>query len=204
MLRHLRRNGLRTSTFWYCTALENFEGIKNRLLARIVSLAKQGEYIVIGHSLGGVLLRDSLAALPNDAKQPRHLFLLASPVYPSRLAIKFQNNFLYRILTGDCGQLLGSTTRMAAIAPVKLPTTAIIGSRGFPWQSDLFANEINDGVVSLSEVTANWLQERKHVHTVHTLLPANRQVAEIIAGKIVTLSCCRLRDSCPVGENQKR
>jgi pimeloyl-ACP methyl ester carboxylesterase len=184
LLWHLKRRGLSTSTFWYSTAFENFEAIKARLVARLIALARQGDYVVIGHSLGGVLLREAIASLPQGTLRPKRLFFLATPVSASNLARRFRNNLVYRALTGDCGQLLGSDSRMTALSPVSVPTTAIVGTRGLPWKPDPFRGESNDGVVSLSEVSADWIHDRVQIHIVHTLLPASRMVAEAILGRL--------------------
>ena len=63
--------------------------------------------MVVGHSLGGVLLRAALNSLPPAVRRPRHLFLLGSPVQPSRFAQKLGANPVYRGLAGDCGHRLG-------------------------------------------------------------------------------------------------
>jgi uncharacterized protein YbbK (DUF523 family) len=184
LLWQLKRGGMTTHTFGYLAALESFARIRQRLTSRIARLATQGDYVLIGHSLGGVLLRAALAALPTGVRKPRHIFLLASPVKPSRLAQKFGANPVFRAITGDCGQLLGSGRRMRAIAATAIPTTAIVGVRGLPFMTWPFADEVNDGIVSLSEVSAEWLKDQVPVVATHSLLPYSRQVGEIILDKI--------------------
>lgn len=130
MLRHLRREGLSTSTFGYVVSVEDFPQIRDRLVARISALAAQGDYVLVGHSLGGVLLRAALNVLPGAVAAPRHLFLLGSPVKAARLAGRLQGNPIYRRITGDCGQLLASNDRMDHIGPVAIVTTSIVGTRG--------------------------------------------------------------------------
>lgn len=176
----LKWAGLSTSTFGYSTALETFPGIRGRLVARLSSLAAHGDYAVVGHSLGGVLLRAAINGLPPGVRRPRYLFLLGSPVHPARLAKRLRANRLYRLMTGDCGQLLGSGSRMAAIGPVGLPTLAVVGVRGLSWKAGPFSGELNDGVVALSEVSAPWLDDRIEVDVVHTLLPSSKRVGDII------------------------
>ena len=184
LLLQLRRGGLRASTFGYSVALEAFPEIRERLVARISRLADKGDYVVVGHSLGGVLLRAALNSLPPAVQPPRHLFLLGSPVQPSRFAQKLGANPVYRGLAGDCGQLLGSTARMGEIGPMAVPTTAIVGRRGLPWPAAVFAGEANDGVVSVSEASAEWIRDQVLVDCVHTLLPSNRRVGEIILERL--------------------
>ncbi|MES2257792.1 MAG: alpha/beta fold hydrolase [Pseudomonadota bacterium] len=180
MLRRLRRAGLKTGTFGYSAALENFDAIVARLRRRLSSLAASGDYVVIGHSLGGVLLRAALNTLPKDVALPRHAYLLGSPLKESRLATRLKGNLLFRFFAGDCGQLLGSPARMGAIGPLSIPTTGVIGVRGMQARFGPFGDEANDGIVSVSEVVAPWLSNRIQIHVVHTLLPSSGLVAKIV------------------------
>lgn len=183
-LTRFRRARLAVCTFGYVVTLEDFDAIVRRLTRRLSTLAAQGEYVVVGHSLGGVLLRAAIMALPKDVARPKHLFLLGSPVYPSRLAKRLAGNTLFRILARDCGNLLGSDVRMAGIAPVQVPTTAIIGVAGMALMRAHFGEEANDGVVAQGECEPHWSHELLQVPVTHTFLPASRRVAELILERI--------------------
>lgn len=186
LLWQLKRAGLTTSAFGYVVSLEDFESIRTRLVAKIRLIAAQGDYVLIGHSLGGVLLRAAVNSLPQETRRARRMFLLGSPLATPRLGQRFYGHPLYRLLTHDCGQLLGSATRMAEIGPVDIPTTSIAGTRG-PWgKRGPFGGELNDGVLSVSEVTAQWITDQVHLETVHTLLPSSRDVAQIILERIAS------------------
>lgn len=185
MLRHFRQAGLRTTTFGYTTTFESFNSIKLRLITKVSKVAENEGYIVVGHSLGGVLIRAALNSLPDHINRPRKIFLLGSPIQPSRLAVRLKNNLLYRILTGDCGQLLASQLRMSEIGSPAEPTTSIVGVRGFANSHGLFGDEPNDGVVSVAEASAHWLSNQKQVPVIHTLLPASSGVAQIILREVV-------------------
>ena len=180
LLHRLRRAGLKTTTFGYSVAFQNFDAIVARLRTRIALLAATDDYIVIGHSLGGVLLRAALNSLPPDTMLPRHVYLLGSPIQASRIATRLQNNKLFRIFTGDCGQLLGSKDRMNAIGPPAVPVTGIVGTSGISNRFGIFGDEVNDGLVSVSEVSAPWLTHCVQVPVFHTLLPSSARVANII------------------------
>ena len=184
LLRHLQHAGLKTCSFGYSVSLEDVATIERRLVARIARLAERGDYVLIGHSLGGVLLRAAINSLPAATRRPRHLFLLGSPLRPALLAQRLAANPLYRVLTRDCGQLLGSAARMAEIGPVPVPTTGIVGVRGLPPERSPFRGEANDGVVSIAEVSADWLGDQVQVPIVHTFLPSSRRVADIILQRL--------------------
>ncbi len=183
LLSRLKTGGLVTSTFGYATVFHDFPAISRRLATRISELAARGDYVLIGHSLGGVLLRSALSSLPGDTRQPSHVFLLGSPVLPSRLAQKMGSNRVFRAVTKDCGQLLGSDDRMASIATVAR-TTSIIGTKGLIGRLSPFGNEPNDGVVAVSETRASWITDEVQVPIVHTLLPSSLAVADIILQKL--------------------
>lgn len=184
MLRRLRAAGVKTSSFGYIPALQDFEQISTRLASRVSELARRGDYVLIGHSLGGVLLRSALASLPAETRQPTRVFLLGSPIRPARLARLLRNNPLYRLLTGDCGQLLASDTRMESIAPASAPSTGVFGVRGIRPTLQFFGDEANDGVVSVSEAHAEWMNETIDVPVMHSFLPGDRRVTEHIRARI--------------------
>lgn len=180
MLRRLRRAGFSTDVFGYVAALESFESIVRRLRVRIEQLSSQGPYVVAGHSLGGVLLRAALASLPAGSLQPKQVFLIGSPVSSPRLASKLKTRWVFRLLTGDCGQLLASPERMSSVAILNGPTTAIVGVAVPRGRLSPFGDEPNDGVVSGSEVSASWMSNRVEVEQLHTFLPASASVANVI------------------------
>ncbi len=183
LLWHLRRGGMTTSTFGYLASIESFARIKQRLVVAIGKAAARGDYVVVGHSLGGVLLRAALNELPAEVAPPRHVFLLGSPVGAARLAQRFSRNPIFRLLTGDCGQVLASPLRMAEVGRVCTPTTSIAGVRGVMHKRGPFGGEPNDAVVSVSEVSAEWIADAVRLPVVHTLLPASKIVAQVILAR---------------------
>lgn len=180
LLRQLRCAGLKTRTFGYTAFFENFDAIVARLRTEFSLLDASESYVVVAHSLGGVLVRAALNSMLPGAAYPRHVYLLGSPVRASRIAARLKDNFMFRTLARDCGQLLASAERMKAIGPLDVPTTGIVGVRGICGRYSLFGDEVNDGIVSVSEVMAPWLTKYVQVPIFHTLLPSSRRVANII------------------------
>jgi pimeloyl-ACP methyl ester carboxylesterase len=185
ILRQLRLAGLQTTTFAYSVSRESFAQITARLAARVGAMLEEEELVLIGHSLGGVLLREAVSLLSPLSRQPSHLFLLGSPVQPSYWARRLSKYTLFRIVTKDCGELLGSRTRMLAISQPNVRTTGIAGTRGISGWLGPFGTEPNDGVVSLAEVSAEWLEDQVCVAVVHTLLPSSRRVAAVILQRLM-------------------
>lgn len=184
LLWHLKHAGMKVSTFGYMVSVENFAGIRRRLSSRMSTMAARDDYVLVGHSLGGVLLRAAVNGLPKETRPPRHVFLLGSPLWPSRLAQRLGSHPIYRAITRDCGQLLGSASRMSEIGPLSVPTTSIAGIRGLSWKRSPFGGEANDGVVSLSEVSADWIADQVRLPIVHTLLPSSARIAEVILQRV--------------------
>ena len=183
MLLRLKQAGIRTHSYGYSVSLRSFAAIQQGLHARVAEVAARGEYVLIGHSLGGVLIRAVLQNLP-PAPPPRRVFLLGSPLQASQLAGRLSRNCLFQIATGDCGQLLASAQRMAAIAIPSLPLTSIVGISGPTGVLSPFGDELNDGVVSLSEVSSAQIGDQVRVPVLHTLQPASLRIAGIILERL--------------------
>ena len=110
--------------------------------------------------------------------------LLGSPLGPSRFARWLRNNPVFRALTRDAGDLLGSPERMARIGPASVPTTAVVGTGGLHRALSPFGDEVSDGIVALSEVSAEWLPDQVLIPVSHTVLPASRRVARIVLQRL--------------------
>ena len=184
LLRRLRRAGLHTHNFGHWVSSESFGSIVARLGERLTQLAHAGEYVLVGHSLGGVLLRQAVRTLPRTVRQPRHLFLLGSPVQVSSIAARMGSNPLYRLLTGDCGVMLGSSERMAAIGTPAVPVTAVVGEKSWSLMAGMLPLESNDGVVTLSEASAPWLTDVVKLPVTHTFLPTDARVTAVILERL--------------------
>ena len=89
------------------------------------------------------------------------------------MAKKMSENKLFRILTGDCGQLLSDSERMAKIPGLSVPNTSIVGIKGVNGKYSPFLDEFNDAVVAVSEATADWIGQEIRVPVLHTFLPSS-------------------------------
>jgi hypothetical protein len=184
LLRRLRRAGLRTHTFGHWVSRHSFATIVERLGQRLVQVANDGEYVLVGHSLGGVLLREALRIAPATVRAPQRLFLLGSPVQVSSIAARMGRNPLYRLLTGDCGRMLGSAERMGAIGAPAVPVTAIVGVKGWSLVAALLPRELHDGIVTVSETHAPWLTDVVQLPVPHMTLPSDARVTQVILDRL--------------------
>ncbi|MDD2321722.1 MAG: alpha/beta hydrolase [Geobacteraceae bacterium] len=183
-----RSRGIKPFVFGYSVARQDFSAIVRRLVKVLMDVSKLGDYALVGHSLGGVLLRAALHELPAKTLPPKQLFLLGSPVVSSRLARQLSKNRLFRAVTCDCGHLLGSDERMSSIPEAHVPTVAIAGIRGVHGRLSPFGSEPNDGIVSLEEVSAGGFAEVLQVPVVHTFLPSSKCVADIILDRVLDIN----------------
>jgi pimeloyl-ACP methyl ester carboxylesterase len=150
LARALRRTGVATELFGYVAAWQTVEGIVDRMRSRLETMA-DGDYVVIGHSLGGLLLRAAVAALPPGVRRPQRIILLATPNHSPRLAQRFERAWWYRTLNGDAGAMLADEARITTIPLLDVPCTIIAGTRGVYGRWSPFGNERNDGLVALTE-----------------------------------------------------
>jgi pimeloyl-ACP methyl ester carboxylesterase len=150
LARTLRRTGMEAELFGYVAAWQTVEEIVDRLRTRI-EITADGDYVVIGHSLGGLLLRAAIAALPPTVRRPGRIIMLATPNHSPRLARRFEQAWWYRILNGDAGALLAHESRMAAIPQVDVPCTIIAGTRGINGRWSPFGSSANDGLLAVTE-----------------------------------------------------
>lgn len=184
LMQRLARAGHVPHSFGYAVTLQDFEAIRDRLARTIVRLSAEGPVALVGHSLGGVLLRAAIAALPATTALPSHLFLLGSPVRAVRPAQRFAGRHWYRLLTRSSGQLLASPHGMAALGAPHIHTIAIAGSGGWWPTPERTARVHHDGVVSVQETRADWLDEHLLVPVPHSLLPVSRRVSDLVLERL--------------------
>jgi hypothetical protein len=150
LARSLRLAGMETELFGYVAAWQPVDRIVNRLRVRIEAMA-DGDYVVVGHSLGGLLARGAVAGLAPGIRRPQRIVMLATPNHSPRLARRFEHAWWYRLLNGDAGDMLAHESRLAAIPDVEVPCTIIAGTRGINGRWSPFGNEQNDGLLAVSE-----------------------------------------------------
>lgn len=146
----LRRSGHRTRFFGYLPLAESVPGIVGRLASTLRDLPRREPVGLVGHSLGGLLLRMALAAVPE--LRVHRLVLLGTPAAPPRAA-RLAWAWLppFRAFTRGCGRLLTSAAAFAALPPVAAPFTVIAGTAGPCGRFSPFGDEPNDGLVAVGE-----------------------------------------------------
>jgi predicted alpha/beta hydrolase family esterase len=173
----LRRAGMRVDLFGY-SSTSAFDHVVGRLAARVESAASGEPFILIGHSLGCVMIR---AALPRLARPPVACFFMAPPNRAARAARHFASNALYRLLTRESGQRLADERFMASLPVPQVPVRIYAGVSGPRGRLSPFRGEENDGILAVSETempAPNAVVVR--VPSVHTFIMNSAIVAKDI------------------------
>jgi hypothetical protein len=178
LARRLRRSGYRTEQFGYAAVAQRYDVIVARLVDRLERLAAAGPYAIIGHSLGGVLLRSALSRLAGPA--PEHLVLLGTPNRPPRLAHLLGRRWLYRRLMGECGANLANPVFYAGLPVPEVPYTIVAGTAGPRAHWTPFGGEPNDGIVAVSETRIRDDDPVVVLPVTHTFMMNNSAVQEVI------------------------
>jgi hypothetical protein len=180
----LKKLGYDTATFSYFSSFQNLDSIKNRLTNRVVEIASHGDYAVIGHSLGGILLRDILQNLPSGVREPRHLFLVGSPMIATQANKSLSRFVFYKFLSGQCGQLVASQELMEAIGLPSVPTTCVVGTKGFRGRYSPLGDRPNDSIVLESELCTGLFSDVVRIAARHPFLPASPDLWPIIHDRL--------------------
>lgn len=155
--RYLRQTGHTVEQFGYVAFAETFDRIVGRLRVRLQAMASQGSYGIVAHSLGGLLTRAALGL--SSLKWPKHIVMLGTPNQSPRLATHAWRLLPFRWFTGECGLNLTSQTFYTSLPKLSSPYTIIAGTAGPRGQWSPFGEEINDGIVAVSETRLS-LQDR--------------------------------------------
>jgi hypothetical protein len=178
LVRRLRSWGYRTELFGYVAVAQGYDAIVSRLVVRLERLASAGPYAVIGHSLGGILLRSALSQLPGP--QPEHLIMLGTPNRPPRLARVLGVRWVYRRIMGECGVNLSSAQFYASLPLPPVPYTIVAGTAGPKGRWSPFGYEPNDGIVAVSETRICDDDPLVLLPVTHTFMMNNATVHEVI------------------------
>jgi pimeloyl-ACP methyl ester carboxylesterase len=177
LARDLRGAGHQTELLAYSGALESYRRIVARVRRRLEAVAQRREpYAVVGHSLGGLLVRAALDQWPANWPLPRHLVMLGTPHQVPRLAQRFRRWWPYRIVNGQCGQLLAEPSFFAGLPRPAVPTTVIAGTKSWPRALGFFGDVPNDGVVGVDEVGMDAEADLITLPASHTFMMNNRRV----------------------------
>jgi hypothetical protein len=144
----LRIRGFRPTLFAYSATFEAFASCSERLRSFIDRKADRSRFIVIGHSLGTVLLR---SVYPRLRPPPVACFFIAPPAQACRAARALAPHRLFKLATGEMGQLLANPEFMSALPVPSCATRIYAGTAGPIGRRSPFGYEPNDGILCVKE-----------------------------------------------------
>lgn len=173
--RRLGKAGFRTLSFGYSGAASPLDRITARLLGMIRERVETPRYHLVGHSLGCVVIRNGFrSGYPPGLGR---VVMLAPPNRPAELAGRLRRNPLYRLFTGEPGQLLSDEAFYRALPIPTVPFGVIAGDR---CHTGLF-DEPSDGVVTVEGAKLAGMADWAVVHHTHTFLMNARETFELTA-----------------------
>jgi alpha-beta hydrolase superfamily lysophospholipase len=187
LARRLRRQGMRVHPFGYST-LQSFDTCVTRLIERVRASADREPFILVGHSLGCVLIRAAMPIL--EPVRPAVCFFLAPPSKVTRAASFFARSPLYRLLTRDSGQLLANAAFMASLPVPAVPFRVYAGTAGYKGRFSPFRQEDNDGILAISETSLDDAGDVIWVPALHTFIMNSKFVLCDIV--VTSKSSCRV------------
>lgn len=179
----LRQLGHTPHLFGYSPTLESLQTVTDRLVQLIQTKIGSQPYALLGHSLGTVIIRNAYPQL--SSHPPAACFFLAPPMMACQAAKFFSTVGLYRLLTGEMGQLLAQDSFIDQL-PLPPHTKIYVGMGGprAPWLP--FGNELNDGILSVAEASGG--HKVVTVPTIHTFIMNSTPVFEDIAQSLDALA----------------
>lgn len=183
--RDLVQAGHRPHYFTYFAWAEPYERVVERLKRRLAPFREgRAPYAVIGHSFGGVLLRDALAG--EGGQPPVLLVMLGTPNRSPRMAQRAWRAGPFRWAARDCGRRLAGDDLFARLPDPDYPYLVIAGTRGLYGRWSPFGREPNDGLVAVSEARLGAPDRLVQVRVAHTFMmnhpEVRRHVREALAG----------------------
>ncbi len=175
----LRAAGHSTSSFGYFVSRDALDVIADRFVDHIArGGGVDGDYAIVGHSLGCIVTRMVLERLPGLQR----VVMLAPPNHPPALARLLQNNPVFRALTQDAGRRLADAEGFYADLPRPAhPTLVVAGTAGPRFARSPWQGAANDGIVGVDETFLGEAEAQPHVQhiqvpAVHTLIMNSAEV----------------------------
>ncbi len=145
----LQSAGHSPELFSYVALLHPFNNIVVRLRHHCQRLSTAGDYGVVTHSLGGVLIRAALAQA--NFSLPAQVVMLAPPNQSPRLG-RWANRLLpYQWFSQQCGANMADPDFYSRLPALDCPYTIIAGTAGMVGPISPFGEEPNDMIVGFEE-----------------------------------------------------
>ncbi|WGF90561.1 esterase/lipase family protein [Marinivivus vitaminiproducens] len=179
----LRADGYAIENWSYASRKERLPALVDRIAARLEPLALSGRPLhLVGHSLGGLLLRGAAARLPGGST-PGRLVMIGSPNRGVRLLARLGAGWLSAIFGQPVRDLVWDSPALLALGTPAWQVGIIAGTRQFPPVSAaavlnaiLYRGVSGDGTVEVESARWAGMADFVMVHVGHTTMCQNRDV----------------------------
>ena len=173
LARRLTRAGYRTYHFQYVAAFnQSIMDMGASLVHYLVEKVDAPKYHLVGHSLGGVIIRAGFKkGYPEGLSK---VVMLGTPNRPSLLAQQLKNRGAFKLFSGRAGQELASETFFEELPTPSVPFGVIAGNVG----QRLTFDEDNDGIVKVSTTKLGGMADFTTVPRIHTFIMNGPETAE--------------------------
>lgn len=133
----------------------------------------------VGHSLGGLLIRDYLARHPQP--DTGRIVMLGPPNQGSEIVDRLGSWWLFRKINGPAGSELGTGADSGArrLGTPRVEIGIIAGNRSINWiNSLLFLPGADDGKVSVERTRLEGMTDHLVLRTTHPLMMKNKTVIQ--------------------------
>ena len=182
MARRLKAEGFAAYTIAYASTRASIESHAINLQRVVSSLGDADELYLVGHSMGGLVIRAYLARHVDP--RLKRVVMLGTPNQGAEKADLFRDWAFYRLLYGRAGQQLvtsiwGGICRWLP-SSLMIETGIIAGGRGKPPGYSFLLRGDNDGLVTVESTRLAGATDFAVVRCLHPLLPGNKQVLEMV------------------------
>jgi pimeloyl-ACP methyl ester carboxylesterase len=177
----LRRAGHEPEYLAYFAFAESYEQIRQRLVTRLRELAADPRPVaLLGHSLGGLLLRHAVADVPD--LRVHQLIMLGTPNRPPRRAREAVRWLPFRLFARSCGEVLASADFYEEIPAPAVPYTIFAGTGGHRLLAGPFGEEAHDGFVAVVETPIHDTDEPILLPVAHTFMMNDAELQRLVLG----------------------
>ena len=182
MARALTRAGYVVHRVWYPSRSESLDRLAEGWVGPVVRACSSGSgrrIHFVTHSLGGIVLRQYLAAheVPNLGR----VVMLAPPNRGSELADRLSRGRLFRAVLGPSLDELRTTPDSAVnrLGPACFPVGVIAGDRTVNPLFTALLPGPDDGKVPVARTVLDGMADHRVVHASHTWIMSRREVIRL-------------------------
>jgi pimeloyl-ACP methyl ester carboxylesterase len=152
----------------YSQRTSSLDELSDELHRFIDERVSTSQYHLVGHSLGNIIIRNGFKKTYREGLT--RIVMIAPPNRPAELAQVFEDNVVYRWITGDSGQKLADPVFYESLPIPSVEFAVIAGNKGHR----VGFEEPNDGVVQVEATklagASDWIV-LEHTHTFIMMAP---------------------------------